>query len=85
MISRRALLCLCTVVAVPAVAPAGERSARVEASSGAALREWSGRVDRLLASGEIAVRLTRDDTMIPGAGTSGWPSSTGASPSSGAS
>jgi bacillolysin len=66
MISRRALLCMCAVVAVPAVAPAGERSARVEASSGAALREWSGRVDRLLASGEIAVRLTRDDTMIPG-------------------
>jgi thermolysin len=66
MISRRAFRCLCAVVAIPAVAAAGERSARVEASSGAALREWSGRVDRLLASGEIAVRLTRDDTMIPG-------------------
>ncbi len=66
MISRRALLCMCAAVAIPAVATTGERSARVEASSGAALREWSGRVDRLLASGELAVRLTRDDTMIPG-------------------
>ena len=57
---------MCAAVAVPADAAAGERSARVEASSGAALREWSGMVDRLLASGELAVRLTRDDTMIPG-------------------
>ena len=66
MISRRALLCVCATMAVPALAAAGERTARVEASSGASLREWSGRVDRLLASGELAVRLTRDDTMIPG-------------------
>ncbi len=66
MISRRALLCVCAAVAVPAFAAGGERSACVEASSGASLREWSGRVDRLLASGELAVRLTRDDTMIPG-------------------
>ena len=44
----------------------GERAARVEASSGERLREWSGRVERLLAAGELAVRLTRDDTMIPG-------------------
>jgi bacillolysin len=66
MISRRALLCMCAAVAIPAVAAAGGGSAGVQASSGASLREWSGRVDRLLASGELAVRLTRDDTMIPG-------------------
>jgi bacillolysin len=66
MNSRRALLCLCAAMAVPAVTAGGERAARVEASSGAAVRDWSGRVDRLLASGDLAVRLTRDDTLIPG-------------------
>jgi bacillolysin len=66
MISRKALLCVCATLAISAVAAAGGRSDRVEASSGASLREWSGRVDRLLASGELVVRLTRDDTMIPG-------------------
>jgi Zn-dependent metalloprotease len=66
MISRRAWLWACAALAVPAVAAAGERSVRVEASSGASLRDWSGRVESLLASGELAVRLTRDDTMIPG-------------------
>jgi len=66
MFHRRALLCACAVVAIPVVAAAGELAARVEASSGERLREWSRRVDRLIASGELAVRLTRDDTMIPG-------------------
>ena len=66
MIHRRALLFVCAAVAVPVVAAAGERSARVEASSVGGLREWSEKVDRLLAAGELAVRLTRDDTMIPG-------------------
>jgi len=66
MFQRRALLCVCAAVAIPVVAAAGERAARVEASSGERLREWSGRVERLLAAGELAVRLTRDDTMIPG-------------------
>ena len=66
MFHRRALLCACAVVAIPVVAAAGELAARVEASSGERLREWSRRVDQLIASGELAVRLTRDDTMIPG-------------------
>jgi thermolysin len=66
MSHRKALLCVSAVLAFPALAAAGERAARVEASSGERLREWSGRVDRLLAAGELAVRLTRDDTMIPG-------------------
>jgi thermolysin len=65
MTSRRALLCACAAAAIPALAAAGERSTRV-AASGAGVREWSSRVDRLLASGELAVRLVRDDTMIPG-------------------
>jgi len=66
MFHGRALLCVWAVVAIPVVAAAGEPSARVAASSGAPLREWSSRVDRLLASGDLAVRLVRDDTMIPG-------------------
>jgi thermolysin len=53
-------------LAVPAVAAAGEPVARVEAVAGAALRDWSTRVDRLLVAGELGVRLTRDDTQIPG-------------------
>jgi len=66
MTSRRSLRWACAMVAIPIVAAAGERSDRVGASSGTSLREWSGRVDRLLASGELAARLIRDDTMIPG-------------------
>ncbi|HYN02073.1 MAG TPA: M4 family metallopeptidase [Vicinamibacteria bacterium] len=63
---RRLWLCACAALVVPAVVAGGEGVARVEASSAEAVREWVGRVDRLAASGELAVRLTRDDTMIPG-------------------
>jgi thermolysin len=66
MLHRIASLCVSAAVAVPALAAAGEGPARVEASGGGSLREWSGRVDRLQAAGDLAVRLTRDDTMIPG-------------------
>jgi thermolysin len=66
MSHRKALLCVSAVLAFPALAAAGERAARVEAFSGERVREWSGRVERLLAAGDLAVRLTRDDTMIPG-------------------
>ncbi len=63
---RIALLFVSAALAAAAFVSAGERAARVEAASGERVREWSGRVDRLLAAGELAVRLTRDDTMIPG-------------------
>ncbi len=66
MFDRKALRCVCAAVALPALAAAGEPASRVAASSGEAQREWSARVDRLLATGDLAVRLTRDDTMIPG-------------------
>ena len=66
MFDRKALACVCAALAIPALAASGERATRVAASSGGAEREWSFRVDRLLATGELAVRLTRDDTMIPG-------------------
>jgi thermolysin len=65
MIRRLAFLCACAAAVVPTVA-AGGTTVRVEASSGTQLRDWSSRVDQLLASGELVVRLTRDDTMIPG-------------------
>jgi len=54
------------LLAATETAAAEVRVARVGASSGAALGDWSSRVDRLVASGELAVRLTREDTMIPG-------------------
>lgn len=66
MLKRGLLLCALVAAAAPAVVAGEVRSARVEASSGERLREWSGRVERLLAAGELGVRLTRDDTMIPG-------------------
>ena len=66
MVRRRTWLCVCVWLAAPAVLAAGERVARVQASSADAVREWGGRVDGLFASGELATRLVRDDTLIPG-------------------
>jgi bacillolysin len=66
MVRRRPWLCACALLAAPAALAAGERAARVQASSAEAVREWAARVDQLASSGELAVRLTRDDTLIPG-------------------
>jgi Zn-dependent metalloprotease len=66
MFDRRVSLCVFAALAFPALAASGERAAPVAASSGELVRVWADRVDRLLATGELAVRLTRDDTMIPG-------------------
>ena len=67
MVRRVALVCVAAALALPALAAAGERSARVRAASGEPLRQWSGRVERLLARRATSrSRLTRDDTMIPG-------------------
>ncbi len=60
------LQCACAALAVSPVFAAEERAARVGVASGQALREWGDRVDGLTSSGELVVRLTRDDTMIPG-------------------
>ncbi|MGE5126691.1 MAG: hypothetical protein ACM3PV_10370 [Betaproteobacteria bacterium] len=46
-------------------APAGAQQP-VAAATEASVREWSGRVDRLLASRGLALRLAREDTMIAG-------------------
>jgi thermolysin len=53
------------ILAAP-VARSEEQAIQVMALSGEAVRSWSDRVDRLLASGDLRVRLARDDTMIPG-------------------
>ena len=69
MTPRRALQRVLAVLAVLATAgpvAADERPLRVAAASGAALGEWSARVDRLLGSHELVPRLTRDDTQLPG-------------------
>jgi bacillolysin len=66
MLKRGVLLCALATSAAPAAVAGDVRAARVEASWGPGLREWSSRVDQLVASGELVVRLTRDDTMIPG-------------------
>jgi bacillolysin len=66
MLKTGRLLWALVVAAAPAVVAAEVRVARVGTTSGAALGDWSSRVDQLVAAGELAVRLTRDDTMIPG-------------------
>jgi hypothetical protein len=66
MTQDKVLLCAFAAAALATLAGAGERAARVDASSGPPLREWTSQVERLLTAGELAVRLTRDDTMIPG-------------------
>jgi len=44
----------------------GVRAARVSATAGETLGDWTIRVERLLAAGELAPRLVREDTMIAG-------------------
>jgi thermolysin len=60
------LLLIFAALATPGAVAAGDRSLRVAAASGAALGEWSARVDGLVGSHELVTRLTRDDTMIAG-------------------
>jgi hypothetical protein len=45
---------------------ADDRALRVEALSPPNVRDWSARIDRLLASRDLVIRQTRDDTMIAG-------------------
>jgi bacillolysin len=66
MILRRVTLLAVTLLAIPGAIVAGERPLRVSAAAGAALAEWSARVDGLLASRQLVARQTREDTMIPG-------------------
>ncbi len=52
---------------VAAEAGAAEvRRTSVAASGGAALAEWTSRVDRMIATGDLATRQTRDDTQLAG-------------------
>jgi thermolysin len=66
MAARRALLLMLAALASPWPVAAGDRPLRVAAASGAALGEWSAKVDGWVGSHELVTRLTRDDSMIPG-------------------
>lgn len=44
----------------------GVRATRVSATAGAALGDWTARVGRLVAAGDLAPRIVREDTMIVG-------------------
>jgi thermolysin len=61
---------LVALLAVPAVARSAEGggpvASRVAATEVAALRDWSARVQRLAASGDLVSRLVRDDTQLAG-------------------
>jgi len=57
------------LVLATTVVEAGDRpgrEARVEATAGPEVREWSRRIDRLLDGRELSLRQVRADTMIPG-------------------
>jgi len=45
---------------------AGVRAARVSATAGQALGDWTVRMEKLLAAGDLSPRLVREDTMIAG-------------------
>jgi bacillolysin len=45
---------------------AGPRAQAVAAAQPGELREWEGRIARMVASGELAVRWERADTILPG-------------------
>jgi thermolysin len=64
--TRGILVGLAGVLVASVFVEGGEDLVRVRAASGASVREWSGRVEQLLASGQLAVRLVREDTMLPG-------------------
>jgi bacillolysin len=63
---RRLVFPALVALVLPGTLLAGDRSLRVSASSGAALAEWSARVDGLVGAGQLVPRQTRDDTMIAG-------------------
>ena len=60
------LYAVLVVALAPEPVPAAERAARVAASTEADVRDWSLQVERLLSAGELRVRLTREDALIPG-------------------
>jgi thermolysin len=62
---RATLLFLATLAAAGAFAADG-RPEPVAAASGAALAEWSSKVDGLLRSRQLVPRITREDAMISG-------------------
>jgi bacillolysin len=64
--ARGIFVALVGVLLTPVLVECREDALLVRATDRASVREWSGQVDRLLSSGELAVRLVRRDTMIPG-------------------
>ncbi len=63
---RRAAFVLATLCSSSSGEAGGVRAARVGATAGETLGDWTARVERLLAAGELAPRLVREDTMIAG-------------------
>jgi thermolysin len=64
--TRGILVVLLGALLAPGWAECRDEALRVVATSRSSVQEWSGRVDQLLASGDLGVRLVRKDTMIPG-------------------
>ena len=63
---RRAAFVLAALCLSSSAHATGVHAARVGATAGEALGDWTARVERLLAAGELAPRLVREDTMIAG-------------------
>jgi len=54
------------VVWLPRAVHAQLRAASVQATDSAAIRDWDSRIDRMVRGGELQVRRTDDDTLLPG-------------------
>ncbi len=63
---RRGAFVLATLFLSSSGEAGGVRASRVGATAGEVLGDWTARVERLLAAGELAPRLVREDTMIAG-------------------
>ena len=64
---RAGLACLWTVALVPAALHAADsRVTRVQAMTGREAGSWDGRIETLVAQGELRLRQVRADTLLPG-------------------
>ena len=64
---RAGLACLWTLALVPGTLRAAEgRVVRVQAMAGREAGSWDGRIEALVAQGELRLRQVRADTLLPG-------------------
>src|SRR5262245_23158493 len=65
------LLCLAAaavafIVWLPRTVHAQMRASSIQATDATAIRAWDSTIDRMVRAGELRVRRTDDDTLVPG-------------------